>query len=437
MQRVITFAVVVALLMGAANVKAQFGPKPPDTPCITWQPLTVNEMTPPPSQVISRPAYIVSGCQEKGYIMGCWATDAGTLTWGHHDYAGPDSWDPVLSDYCRAYVIDKTYPDGMVLYSNTMYIPTIGAKAQSLEWVTVNTGDAVPYNVVQFNDRILATSLTTPPGHCSGVNFTGWAEKRPDGSFGYVHFSIVEVAVTTTTFQVAICHDLTSTTTTATPTPPPTPAPTLPNNKPYIRFANVVPSKLADFTATLAQGSISHTWNCYSFPMFSEWDIRTFQVGPATLTVNSCKGGTQLLKQSITLTFGPLLIALTGGYPLNNNTVETIAASYVPRPRGKSGVRLVNLAPDVKSAGLRGNGLVLQDGVPYPNTAAHWANISDSEAIALSVFNDKDNTVLAKATVNPPHAPLVFSAYLVGLANATTGSPFVPQLLALVDAPES
>jgi hypothetical protein len=30
----------------------------------------------------------------------------------------------------------------------------------------------------------------------------------------------------------------------------------------------------------------------------------------------------------------------------------------------------------------------------------------------------------------------VFSAYLLGLSNATTGSPFVPQLVALVDAPE-
>jgi hypothetical protein len=86
-----------------------------------------------------------------GHVMGCWATDVGTLTWGHHDYSA--TWG-IFTDFCRAFVINSTYPEGVVVYSNTVYLPKIGNESQSLDWLTANTGDPVP-------SRTTSCSLTT------------------------------------------------------------------------------------------------------------------------------------------------------------------------------------------------------------------------------------------------------------------------------------
>ena len=115
-----------------------------------------------------------------------------------------------------------------------------------------------------------------------------------------------------------------------------------------LRFAMVIPvPNLVDCTVT--QGGVSHTWSQYGFGDFSEW-LTTFKAAPATLHISS--GGALLLTQSVSLTTGPLVIALRPDnvpvghqWPPTATSLELIAASYLPAPAGSSGVRLFNLSP--------------------------------------------------------------------------------------------
>ncbi len=115
-----------------------------------------------------------------------------------------------------------------------------------------------------------------------------------------------------------------------------------------LRFGMVIPvPNLIDCKVT--QGSVTYTWSQYGFGMFSDW-ITLFKAAPATLEISS--GGALLLTQSVTLTTGPLVIALrpddvpTGHqWPPTATSVELIAASYVPGPAGSASVRLFNLSP--------------------------------------------------------------------------------------------
>ena len=72
--------------------------------------------------------------------------------------------------------------------------------------------------------------------------------------------------------------------------------------------------------------------------------------GRAAVTIAS--GGKTLLTKTVTLTPGPLVIALRpDNVPVGHNwpptatSIETIAASYVPTRAGTAGVRLFNLSP--------------------------------------------------------------------------------------------
>eukprot|EP01052_Picozoa_sp_SAG31_P033015 SAG31_NODE_3680_length_3993_cov_1.941463_3_plen_410_part_00 len=143
----------------------------------------------------------------------------------------------------------------------------------------------------------------------------------------------------------------------APPPPPPAPGPPPPAphyDKPYLRFAMVIPMpQMVDCTIT--QGSVSHTWSQYGFGQFSDW-ISTFKAASASLTIAT--GGTTLLTQQVTLTPGPLVVALRpdnnppGHYwPPTKTSIELIAASYSPTPTGTSGARLMNLSPDTDVAG--------------------------------------------------------------------------------------
>ena len=135
----------------------------------------------------------------------------------------------------------------------------------------------------------------------------------------------------------------------APPPPPPGPPPPAPHyDKPYLRFAMVIPvPQMVDCTVT--QGAVTHTWSAYGFGDFSSW-ITTFAAASATVTIAS--GGKTLLSKTVTLTPGPLVIALRpDNVPVGHNwpptatSIETIAASYVPTQSGTAGVRLFNLSP--------------------------------------------------------------------------------------------
>lgn len=442
------FAIVAVLLATAA-----LADKPIDLPCVTWEPLTYSENTDPTDLFVAAYTWVLQldgECYEKGDIFPCFASDTGVNTWGHHDYQPED----IPNDYCR------TYYQGNVYLSNNMYVPKKGPKWQTWKWVLTQSGGAVPDNAIRFGSSVMARSTQNAPGFCCGKGFTGWALGQENGTFGPVYFSITTNPVITDTFEVAVCeayHPTTTTTTTTTTAAPttttttttaapttatptttkaPTPPPTLPpNTKPYIRFGHTVPSNNNVF-ATITQGNISYTWNNYQFGQFSGW-VETFSDGTGVIDIYESVSGSKgalLLSTVIPLTPGPLVVVIKDYWPPHvASNVETIAASYIPVSSG-SGVRLFNLSPDTPSAGMSVNGTVLIEGVPY-TLGSQWAAVA-ADTATFNIFNNATGTALATDTFTPPNAPFVFTNFLIGVNNVSSGSKFTTRAVPLIDAPE-
>lgn len=438
-------AAFVAVFLLAALAAAQ---KPIDLPCVTWVPLTYSQNTDPTNLFVAAYTWVLGygtdDCTEMGDVFPCFATDAGTLTWGHHDYQASD----IPNDYCRIWLDDS------VQFSSTMYVPQKGPQYLTWKWQLAQTGGTIPDNAIRYGDKIMARNTVTPPGYCFGKGFTGWAVDAGDNKFGVVHFSIVSDPVTMTDFEVAICkayHPTTPVPTPeptpaptpnpptpvpTTPSPPETPSPTLPpNNRPYIRFGNTIPS--ANFVdAVITQGNISYTWTNYGFSKFSGW-VEVFVDGYGQMQIyqnNAGSRGSLLLTTEIPLTPGPLVVVVKDMWPPKvPSNVETIAASYVPPTPPNSGVRLFNLSPDTPQAGLQSNGKTLVNYVKY-TLGSFWANIPEDVEGTFTVFDTSSNKVLASSTFTPPTAPFVFTTFLIGLQ---TGGTYGTRVVALIDAPEN
>lgn len=420
---------------------------PPDMPCINWKAWNFDTTTPNINDIFvaSTQAWVMQySCEEcsvRGDIIPCWSNDAGhTQTFGHHDFQS--SYIP--NDYCRIYTNETGFP-GVYMAQNFL-LPFKGPMYKTHKFVLTQTGAAVPNDVIRVGNRAMALSTAAANGCCSGKGFSGWAEIVADANgnevFGNVHFSIVNAPFTTQTFQVAVCTAYTNPPATTTPAPPsPTSAPptttqTLPplSSKPFIRFAHTVPTS-NKVTATITQGSVSKTWDCFSFGQFSNWE-QHFQIGNGQVSINNCTNGAPLIiNQTMYLSPGPLIIAIKGYWPLNMFSLEGIAASYVPAAPGYSGVRLFNLMPDVVSAGMEGNGKNLVDGVKF-TLGSIWAPITSQESMTFTAFDDQTNKNLATSTFQAPPSPYVFSQFLIGLANASSNSAFAPAMIPLIDAPE-
>lgn len=162
----------------------------------------------------------------------------------------------------------------------------------------------------------------------------------------------------------------------AKPIPPSPPL----GSSPCIRFVHALPvSHHVDITITQDQSQwrqpqqhdgdesapISHSWNNYAFSNDSNW-VNVFKSGSGTLTLFENIGGRRgprLLTKEIPLTPGPLVVAIKVAlnqdpsdpskyWPPNEpDQIETIAASYPPTT-GQASVRLFNLSPDTKAAGM-------------------------------------------------------------------------------------
>ena len=107
---------------------------------------------------------------------------------------------------------------------------------------------------------------------------------------------------------------------------------------------------------------------------------------------------------------------------------------FVP-PSNGSAVRLFNLAPDVKFAGLSVGGRQLADQVQY-SLGSKWAPVATGQQ-TFSASSDTaaegaaGGTPLASAPFAPPQAPEVFTVFLLG--DKGYGYTLLPQL----DAPET
>ena len=148
------------------------------------------------------------------------------------------------------------------------------------------------------------------------------------------------------------------------------PPPPLAQN-PCIRFGHTIP--VADHVDAMitqddASPPINHTWNNFKFADFSDW-VNVFKPGTGTITIwenTGGKRGAQLYKvDKIPLTPGPLMVVIKVAQaqafnasgpsvfwpPRDPDNIETIAASYV-QPGDSAKVRLFNLSPDTKVAGM-------------------------------------------------------------------------------------
>ena len=144
------------------------------------------------------------------------------------------------------------------------------------------------------------------------------------------------------------------------PAPPGPPPPPPVYTKPFIRFAQVIPLSNLEVDCTITQDGVTHTWRSYSYGDFSDW-ATIFGPGAATVTIAS--DGKTVLTTSVTLTSGPLVVALrpdnvpSGHYwPPTQTSLELIAGSYTPGRAGTANVRLFNLSPSTTAATMTANG---------------------------------------------------------------------------------
>ena len=117
--------------------------------------------------------------------------------------------------------------------------------------------------------------------------------------------------------------------------------------------------------------------------------------------------------------------------PLLPDAIETIAASYV-QGANSSKVRLFNLSPDVKTAGMSVGGKTTASDVVY-SLGSTWTPVP----AATQQFSFVDSTtkaVLGTASETPPAAPLAFTNVLIGLQRGSGATKV--RAVPLVDAPE-
>lgn len=222
----------------------------------------------------------------------------------------------------------------------------------------------------------------------------------------------------------------------APPPPPPTPGPPPPAphyDKPFLRFAMVIPvPNLVDCTVT--QGSTTYTWSSYGFGHFSDW-ITAFKAAPATISIAS--DGKTLLNKAIVLTTGPLVISLRPDnvpaghmWPPTGVSIETIAASYTPAPSGAAAVRLFNLSPTFDTSGIdmSVNGKSVTTGVKYADSST-WVPVPTGQD-TFTILTGGGGKGLATVTGTPPLSPSAATVYFYG----TTQYGLFAKLLN--DAPE-
>ena len=177
--------------------------------------------------------------------------------------------------------------------------------------------------------------------------------------------------------------------------------------------------------------------------------VNLFKPGTGTITVYENTGGSRGAQmyqlKGIPLTPGPLVVVIkvaasvaanSSAYwpPALPDSIETIAASYVDTDH-TSKIRLFNLAPDVKAAGMScsANGTTeIATNVAY-SLGSQWQPIA-TKSDTFTFKDDSSKTTLTTKTLTPAVAPIGNTNVLVGLKSAT--GAFGIQAISLVDAPE-
>eukprot|EP01052_Picozoa_sp_SAG31_P050020 SAG31_NODE_11225_length_1052_cov_1.125918_1_plen_183_part_00 len=173
--------------------------------------------------------------------------------------------------------------------------------------------------------------------------------------------------------------------------------------------------------------------------------MNVFKSGTGTITISEAGSATPLYtKSKIPLTPGPLvvtikvassLVANSSAYwpPTLPDSVETIAASYV-QPGTDASVRLFNLSPDTKMAGMKLGGKAIASGVAY-SLGSPWSKVPATTESFGFVDSGSGKTLLSK-TETPPKAPIGATNFLLGVQNPGGGVALGLEVVSLRDAPE-
>lgn len=172
--------------------------------------------------------------------------------------------------------------------------------------------------------------------------------------------------------------------------------------------------------------------------------------GTGTITVWENDGGSrgaQLYSlKGIPLTPGPLVVVIkvassttanASAYwpPSLPDAVETIAASYIDTD-STSKVRLFNLSPDTKAAGMScsANGTSeIASNVAF-SLGSQWVPVPTAAA-TYTFSNDETDKVLATTKLTPAMPPIGNTNMLIGLGDSGSAE-FTARVVPLVDAPE-
>lgn len=198
--------------------------------------------------------------------------------------------------------------------------------------------------------------------------------------------------------------------------------------------------------------TITYNWTNYKFAQHSNW-VNVFQPGVGTITIwensNGITGKQLYQLEHIPLTPGPLVVALKVAqdqdpsdpskyWPPNEaDQVETIAASYVPQKNGSASVRLFNLSPDTKVAGMsssQGGPNISQvkyglssDWLPFPVGAQSFQFFDDDASPPKPILQKP-------GTLSGP--PVGETQFLMGLQDPQASEALKLSALLLLDAPE-
>ena len=448
------------------------GGRPTDCPCITWQQGSCHSGLNGPLSAYPPDIYIYSayewhpsgsdsgsctacngqpGRMECAYIFPCFNSDVNV--WGHHDVLIFNQGEP-----CNAQGLD-----GKDSQTCNQWWPGNGPKADMFGWQLTQQGsppDQHAGKLIEYDGLYLARSVQASPYENCGTGNVGWVQLQKDGTLGCMEYAANNLTnKMCNSYEVAICKackpcplKMNETNPPGCPPcpkpppkppPPPPPPPAPPGGQPCIRFGHALPTS-HHVEVEIKQGSISYSWKDYHFGEFSGW-VDEFTVGTGTFTVWESSGGTkgsQLMSTQIPLTPGPLVVVIKDACPDRDvpgskcgaawpptkpTAVETIAASFVP-PKTGSAIRLFNLAADIHSAGLtNGAKKVLVSDVKF-TLGSVWMPIPASADSFTAT--DKSQAKIVTATMTPPDAPQVFTAFLLGTKEY--GYTLMPQ----IDAPE-
>ena len=333
----------------------------------------------------------------------------------------------------------------------------------NLTWTLFRKGDPTPTNAYKVGGLLLARSLGNASNQYGdrGNVMPGWVqEEGAAGVLGSINYEDYG-SNSADAYFLATCHRPTrlryacdnrthqcvtlppssasgfptqqACATQCHPPPPPPPGPPPPPpqySKPYLRFAMAIPvAHRVD--CTVVQGSKTHTWTGYGEGNFSQW-VEVFAPGAATVSIAAVGSGQPLLSKTVVLTPGPLLLALRADnrrgpgtyWPPTEQSLEPIAASYVPSAEGTAGIRLFNLSPDTPFAGFKSSASdSLATDIQYSLGSA-WAQIAAGK-VSLQVFDSLGGKALGAALMAvPPLSPAACTLFLLGTQGDASHPPF-------------